>query len=122
MVGSIQRQDDVGSQQRLGTHHALGRHLEEASRPGVSGSYARVRHLAQLAEAEDLEAAAIRQDGARPAHGAVQLAKLRHQLRAGAQQQMVGVQDDLAPMASRSSGPTASTVACVPTDMKTVCG
>ena len=57
-------------------------------------AHARVRHLAQLAQAEDLEAAAIGQDGMWPAHEAVQPAEARHQLRARPQQQVIGIRED----------------------------
>ena len=52
--------------------------------------------LAQLGQAEHLEPAAVRQDGAIPLGELVQAAHLGHQLITGAQMQMVGVaQHDL---------------------------
>src|SRR6185503_6030602 len=48
-------------------------------------------YLAQLAEAEDLEAARVGEDGAAPAHEAVQPGMLCDDLDPGAQPQMKGV-------------------------------
>ena len=52
--------------------------------------------LAQIAQAEDLEAARVGEDRARPGHELVQTAQLADQLVAGTQKQVIGVgQDDL---------------------------
>ena len=50
-----------------------------------------VGDLAQPAQAEDLEAAGIGEDGARPGHEAVQPAHAADQLVAGPQIEMIGV-------------------------------
>ena len=51
--------------------------------------------FAKVAEAEDLEAAGIGQDRARPRHELVQTAQFADQLVSGAQEQMIGIgQDD----------------------------
>ena len=50
--------------------------------------------LAQVAKAEDLEAAAVGQDGSIPAHERMQAAELLDQLRARPQHQVIGVGED----------------------------
>ena len=58
--------------------------------------YALFRHLAQIAEAEDLEATRIRQDGLVPRHELLHAAELSHRLDARPQIKVVGVvQQDL---------------------------
>ncbi len=50
--------------------------------------------LAQSAEAEDLEAAAVREDGAFPAHKAMQTAGRGDDVHAGSEVEMIGVAQD----------------------------
>ena len=50
--------------------------------------------LAQVSQAEDLEAAAIGQDRPVPVHEGVQPAELLDQFRAGPQQQVIGIAED----------------------------
>ncbi len=57
-------------------------------------AYAIVAHLAQLAQAKDLKAAAIGQDRVWPAHEAVQPAEARHQFWPRTEQQVIGVRED----------------------------
>ena len=75
--------------------------------------------LADVGELKDLEAAAVGEDRAVPAHEAVQAAQFGDQLVAGPQGEVIGVaEDDLgadALRADRASAPL--TVAWVPTGM-----
>ena len=57
---------------------------------GAEG-YPFLGNLAQIPQAEHLEAAAIRKDGTVPLHKLVQPPCLLHQLGAGTQKQMIGV-------------------------------
>ena len=50
--------------------------------------------LAHSAQREDLKAAAVRQYSLRPVHETMQLASLFDQLRAGTQEQVVGIRED----------------------------
>ena len=52
-----------------------------------------VRDFAQFTEAENLEAAGIGEDGARPGHEFVQAAQLADEFMAGTQKEMVGVRE-----------------------------
>ena len=79
------------------------------------------RDLPQGAEAEDLEAAAVGEDGTVPVHEPVQSPVLPDQIVARPQVEMVGVaQDDLrAGLLEPAPGVMALTVPWVPTGMKT---
>jgi len=53
-------------------------------------------YFSQLAETENLEAAGVSEDGARPRHEAVESAKLANLVNAGSQIEMIGIaQQDL---------------------------
>ena len=57
-----------------------------------------LRDLAQLAQGKDLEAAAVRENGAIPMHELMQAAGLLDELHAGAQEEVIGIgQDDARP-------------------------
>src|SRR5258708_38669681 len=51
-------------------------------------------HFSQFGEAEDLKAAGVREDGARPGHELMQATKLADQFVAGTQIKMVGIRED----------------------------
>ena len=92
----VERHHDVATEGELDVH---GRFRREQVRVAVQVRLeqdAFVGHLAEIAEAEDLEAAGIGQDGARPGHETVQAAQLADGLVARAEEQVIGVgQDDL---------------------------
>ena len=90
----VERHRDVAAQQRLDLHRAFGRQpLLGAVEVRAEGRAVLVDGAA-LAQAEDLEAARVGEDRARPGHEAVQAAELAHALGAGAQRQVVGVAED----------------------------
>ena len=63
--------------------------------------------LAHVGEAEDLEAAAVGEDGAVPVHEAVQAAQLGDELVAGPQGEVVGVAEDDLRADGASVGPAS---------------
>jgi hypothetical protein len=76
--------------------------------------------LADLGEAEDLESAAVGEDGQGPVHEAVEAAGGGQDLESGPDEEMVGVaQDDLGAGFEEFRGSMALTEAWVPTGMKT---
>ena len=81
--------------------------------------HAFVRHLAQFAQAENLKAARIRKNRARPGHEFVQSAQLADQFVAGPQIQMVSIRKkDLYAEVFEVLLRLPFTVAAVPTGMK----
>ena len=90
-------------------------------RRGASEGHAVVVDLAEVGQAEDLEAAGVGQDRPVPAHEPVQPTQTGDALVAGSQGEVVGVgQDDLDAGRAEVSGRSALTVAWVPTGMN--CG
>ena len=99
---------------------ALGRqHVARAVDVALEGDRL-LRHLGDLGQRHDLEAAGVGEDRPLPAHEAVQAAEPRHPLGAGPQHQVVGVaEDDVgAGLAATWSTVSALTVPAVPTGMK----
>jgi hypothetical protein len=91
--------------------------------PGAVEVRAELRALlaepAQLGQAEDLEAAGVRENGPVPRHEPVESAHVAHQLVAGTQEQVIRIgEDDLGARGRRSSGPRLLTLPCVATGMK----
>ena len=92
----VKSHGDGRTQVGLDLHALLGPHEDAvAVQMGVEG-HAFLSNLAQLSQAEYLESAAVRQNGAVPLGELVQSAHLGHQLITGAQMQMVSIaQHDL---------------------------
>ena len=83
-------------------------------------AHALLGELPQRGQAEDLEAAAVGEEGPAPAREPVEAAELAHERVARAQHQVVGVgEDDLRAHLGRCSRVTAFTAPAVPTGMKT---
>src|ERR1051325_8297518 len=82
---------DVGAQRDLYLHRALRSKQMRGAVKMRTKTDSFLRHLAQLAQAEDLEAAGISQQRAVPAHEAVQPAQLAHQLMSRPKIEMVGI-------------------------------
>ena len=92
----IERHHDVAAERQLDIDGGFGREQVRVAIQVRAEQHAVFGDLAQVAQAEDLEAAGIGQDGARPGHEVVQPAEFADQLVAGAQEQVIGVgQDDL---------------------------
>ena len=92
----VERHDDVGTDDALDVHHALGG--EDVLRTVDVGSKlaALLRELADAREGEDLEAAGVGEDRAVPTVEAMEATSGPEHLAAGAEVEVVGVaQDDL---------------------------
>src|SRR5205085_10428796 len=90
----VEGHDDVGAKADLGGN---GRLRAEEMRRAVqvrTKGHAFLAYLAQIAEAENLVATGIGEDGARPGHKAMQSAQLAHLLHAGPQIEVVGVAEE----------------------------
>ena len=87
----VQGHYHIGSKLLLAAHRRFRREVVNGAVHVGAEDDAVVGYLPQVLEAEPLEAAAVGEDGARPAHEAVQPAETPHRLRAGAQKQVVGV-------------------------------
>ena len=87
----VERHRDVGAERALDLDHRLRREEARGAVERRAKLDAVVADLADLGQAEDLEAARVGQDGPAPAHEAVQPAELAHDVGPGTQQQMVGV-------------------------------
>ena len=74
---------------------------------------------AEIGEAQDLVSAAVGENGALPAHEAVDAPRLLDELLAGPQVEMIRVRRGSmpAPISSRSRAESVLTVPCVPTGM-----
>ena len=120
----VEGHHNVRAQRDLYFHRPLRRKQMRRAVQMRAETYALFFHLAQLAQAEDLEAAGIGQQRPVPAHELVQPAQLAHQLVPRSQIEMVGIaQNDLRAQmfrtrSSRMSCGTAFTVPAVPTGMK----
>src|ERR1700693_400297 len=87
----IERHDDVGAQANLRRHGAFrGEDVRRAVEVGTERD-ASFGDFAQLVEAENLEAAGIGENGARPRHEAVQSAEVADGFDSGPQVEMVRV-------------------------------
>ena len=97
MLGAlVERHDDVGAQPDLGGDGALRAEEVRRAIEVRAKRHAFFRHLAQIAEAEDLEAARVGQDRMVPRHELLHAAKLSHHLDARPQIKVIGVvQQDL---------------------------
>ena len=92
----VERHDDVGAERVLDLDRALGRELDRRAVDLALEAHAAVGDLG-LRQREHLEAAAVGEDRAVPAHERVQAAELRHELLAGPQREVIGVREhDLA--------------------------
>ena len=89
----VERHRDVGAEPILDADRLLGRQHRAAPVQMAPELHPRVRDLPQRREAHDLEAAAVGQDRARPAHELVQAAHPPHRVHSGTQRQMVGVRE-----------------------------
>src|SRR6266568_3755215 len=78
----IQRQDNIRAECSLDPHDALRRQQVQRSIQVRLESRSLLAQFAQVAQAENLEAAAISQNGAVPVHKSMQPAKIADQLRA----------------------------------------
>ena len=90
----IEHHHDVAAERQLDVDGGGGREFVRVAVEMRLEGDAFVGDLAQPGEAEDLIAAGIGQDRARPGHEAVQSAELPDQFVAGAQEEMVGVGED----------------------------
>ncbi len=90
----VERHHDVAAERELDVHGGFGREQMRVAIQMRAEQHALFGDLAQIAQAEDLEAAGVGEDGARPGHEAVQAAELADQFVAGAQEEMVGVGED----------------------------
>ena len=90
----IESHSDIAPQILLRMNGNLRR--EELLRSIEEGTevHALLCDLAHSSQREDLKAAAVRQYSLRPVHETMQLASLFDQLRAGTQEQMVGIRED----------------------------
>ena len=101
VVGIIERrgafvQDHcyVWPQRLFNLHDPFRREIVLATVNMAAKGDAVIVQLALMGQAENLKAARIGQDGAVPAHKAVETAKLLHQFMAGAQIEMIGIGQD----------------------------
>ena len=90
----VEGHGDVGAEGDLHVHGVLGREEVAAAVEMRAEAHAFVRDFAQLAEAEDLEAAGVGEHGARPADEAVQAAHAADGFVPGAQIEVVGVAEN----------------------------
>ena len=87
----VERHRDVGAERALDVDDRLRRQEARRAVEGRAELDAVVAELADLREAEDLEAAGIGQDGAAPSHEAMESAEVAHDVGAGTQQEMIGI-------------------------------
>ena len=87
----VEGHGDVAAERLLDRHAALGRHHQQAAVQVRAEGDAVLGEGASVAQAEDLEAAAVGQERARPVHEAVQAAEPSDHLLARPQGQVVGV-------------------------------
>ena len=90
----IEGHDDVRTKRHLDFHRDLRREELLRSVDMRTERHAFLRDLAQVAEAEDLEPAAVRQDGAVPVHELVQAAGLADEVHARAQEEMIRIREN----------------------------
>ena len=90
----IERHDDVRPQIVLDVHRLFGREEVIASVDVRGKAHAVVRDVVERGERKDLEAAAVREDGAVPVHEFVQPPCAGDELIAGAHIQVIGVGED----------------------------
>ena len=90
----VERHHDVAAERELHIHGGFGREQVRVAVQVRAEQHAFFCDLAQVAQAENLEAARIGEDRARPGHEAVQAAELADQLMAGPQKQVIGVGED----------------------------
>ncbi len=100
----VEHHDDVGAEDALDAHRFLGREEEAIAVHGRCEAHAFLGDLAELPEAEDLVAARIRENRARPAHEAVQPAVRGDHLQPRAQPQVEGVAEENARAVLRELG------------------
>ena len=107
----IERHGDVDAERALHLHRESPGCRSVRSHRCGSESGRRTRRPCQAREAEDLETAAIGEDGAGPIHEAVDAAHLLDEVVARAQVEVVGVHEqDFGAGAATSSGMSAFTV------------
>lgn len=87
----VEHHHDVAADGALHRDAGLGRKVVEFAVDVTAECRALLGHLAVAGKGEDLEAARVGEDGAIPAHEAVDAAEFPKHLGAGAEQQMVGV-------------------------------
>ena len=95
-VGSafVEGHHDVGAEGQLDVDGALrGEQVPRAVHVGLEG-HAILGNARQIAQAEDLEAAAVGEDGQAPAHEVVQPAETADEFVAGPQVEVIGVAED----------------------------
>src|ERR1700681_1448654 len=87
----IEGHDDVGAEADLGGERSLWREKMQRAIEVGAELHAVLGELAQVAEAEDLEASGVGEDGLVPGHELLHPAKLADGFDAGAEIEMVGV-------------------------------
>ena len=87
----VERHRDVGAERALDLHDRLRREKARRAVERRAELDPVVADLADLREAEDLEATGVGQNGATPSHEAMEAAEITHDVGAGAQQQVVGI-------------------------------
>jgi hypothetical protein len=87
----IERHDDVGAQADLSGHGTLRTEEVRGAIEVRTKRHALVGNLAQVVQAENLEAAGIGEDGSRPRHEAVQAAELADGFDSRTQIEVIGV-------------------------------
>ena len=117
----VERHHDVGAERKLDIDRRFGCEQVRVAIQVRAEQHTFFGDLAQIAQAEDLESARVRQDGPRPGHEFVQPAELADQFMSGAQEEVIGVgQDDFGvKLALDIALIMPLTVACVPTGIKT---
>ena len=90
----IERHDDVRAECHLDLHRDFRREELLRAVDVRAERHALLCDLAQIAEAEDLKPAAVRQDRAVPVHELVQAAGLADEIHARPQEEVVGVRQD----------------------------
>ncbi len=104
----VERHHDVAAERELDVDRGFGREHVRVAIQMRAEEHAFFRDFAQIAEAEDLEAARVRQDRARPGHEVVQPAEVADQFVAGAEEEVIGIgQDDFGVELVRRGGEIA---------------
>ena len=90
----IERHDDIRAEAHLHLHRHLRRKELLRAVDMRAERHAFLRDLAQIAEAEHLEPAAVREDCTIPVHELVQAARLADELHTGPQEQMIRIREN----------------------------
>ena len=90
----VESHDNVGAESDLNVDGVLGRKKVRAPIEMRAKADTVVRNFSERAEGENLEAAGVGEDGARPAHEFVKPAHAADRLVAGAQIEVIGIAED----------------------------